>query len=387
MLKLKFYSNLAVCLVATAMIFSFAHADQLQLETPVADLIESDVAATVHEQDNKLEIVVGKSLYRLSPSAENLQLFSSLSQNEQKSFLNKRVQFISQLAKAFEMMKYGFGIGSLVKDKIRFMVQPLKDRWALRDFENLAPEVQQDVLAAKERTLLEREQTKELILKQSMKERSEQIIQKFLSGLDQVIWGQAQLFAKTNEFGLLLNGNLTLFGGSNSGLGFGGQIGLGVSIGYNSDEKTVVIQIFRDIEKFKSTTMIVGFTAAATAKAGFYIENHHEGENLRKGVSFYPPIFPVYSTVTPSHFQVGLSAGIGFRRALMRDTLTYTNELNSNSVIRITFSRMLKSFVRIEGRVRVKDLVQVISVPVQKMLDLILSRGRSPAMCKTIFSI
>lgn len=369
------------------MTFSSACAEESQFVTASENLIESDFAATVLEQDKKLEITVGKSRYRLSPSSENIEQFLAMDQAEQKNFLNKRVQFISQAAKAFEMLKYGFGMGSLVKDKIKFMIQPLKDRWALHDFDHLPPGVQQDILAAKNRTLIEREQYKDLIFKQSMKERSEQIIQSYLTGLDQVIWGQAQLFAKTNEFGLLLNGNLTLLGGSRVGRGFGGQIGLGISIGYNREEKAVVIQIFRDLEKFKSTTMTALFSAAATAKAGFYIENHHGGENLRKGISFYPPMFPGYSTITPSHFQTGFSSGVGFPPAPMGDMLTYTNELNSNSVIRVTFSRMLKSFVRIESGVSIRDLFQIIKTPLQKMLDLISNRGQSPALCKAIFSI
>ena len=158
------------------------------------------------------------------------------------------------------------------------------------------------------------------------------MITRTLNLLDAQLWTQASIVAHANEFGVLAAVGLQAEGGNSAGVGRGGLADIGISLGFNRDEKSIAIQIFNDRETFKSTEMPMVMIAGLVGKAGFYVAN--QGKNLSaEGSSFYPPVAPAFSSSTNRSFMIGASSGLTWPPSPLGDLLTYTNKLKQTIIV------------------------------------------------------
>lgn len=342
--------------------------------------------SSVLESREGLKIQVKTSTYEIETPTEAIERasFESLSSEEKSTFLKNRAQFLQQAAKALQMLRYGFGIGSLGKEKIQYAIRNFKDDRVMNQIKELAPEIKDDAYAAREKRLEERLMETERIAQITFQDRSEAVIQSFLSAIDKNLWRQALLFTHSNEFGVMASAGLELLGGVQGKGGWGGLFDIGISLGYNRDTKSVVIQIFRDFERFKSTSMKAVFVTGALVKAGMYIANQRPQEMQRLGTSFYPPMAPGFSSSTLSTFQTGFSSGLTWPPSPLGDVMTYTNTLDSKVMLRISVSPMLKGFVRVQLGFDRSSLSFAI-MPVLKAVDYIRSQFFGAASCRGLF--
>ena len=338
--------------------------------------------AIVEEHKNRLDIRIGNTEYIIQdPQGEERAAYDQLTREEQEKFDNNRRLQLGRLARVLQAMKYGFGVGSLVGNSLKYVYQ--------KSF-NAAKRVGAYPFTPDDHELYRAEER----ARQTMRERSEKIVTNMLTSVDRSFWSQAPLFAHSNEFGVMASlGVEALAGVEREGkhnLSFGGLFDIGVSIGFNRDNRAVVIQIFRDFETFKSTKMKGIFIAGALVKSGMYVANQGQerGEGLkRKGTSFYPPMVPGYSSQTPNSFSTGFSTGLTVPPSPIGDVLTYTNNLEQTTMLRISISPLLRGYVRVETGVgqAARSALKFIMEPISRAVQM--TRGISVISCQQIFSL
>jgi len=299
----------------------------------------------------RLEIRVGKSVYEIQPLFEEIS--GQLSANERSQFLHNRVIFLESVAKSLQMIKYGIGIGAVVKDKAVFIAQKVRNK------SPLYLEMQRQL---------------------SIRERADEVITAMLRGLDAKLFESSPIVARANEFGVVLSGGVEALGGR-SEKGWGGLVDIGVSIGFNRDSRALVIQVFRDIEKYQSSLMPVLALGGLVSKAGFYAGNQEPGKLTDHGTSFYPPLIPGFQMKRNNFVMFGFSSGLTWPPAPLGDLLTYTNHLDHARVIRLTISPFTRGFIRFSSSLAEsgpKDLRMVLEA-VSRMIRFIGSTAQAAA--------
>ena len=367
------------------LMMSVAHAqtvEQLDIEVP---------PALVEVMGEDLTIKIGKATYQINaPSEEDQFIYHELDNEQRLSFNQNRVLFLTSLARALHTVKYGVGIGSIVKDHVSYhygnLKKGVKNVWESFRTPSHDYRVEQEIWAARERamSIQEEMQNDEEQVKLTLKERSEEAILATLKAMDQKLcWNQAPLMARSNEYGVMAAVGIVGLGGIRNGKGWGGSIDLGISVAYNRDQRSMVIQIFREFEKYKNTTMPAVSIGGTVVKVGGFIANQ-KNEYARKGSSFYPPSLPGFSSFSPDYFAGGFSSGLTIPPSPIGDMLTYTNSLNQKALIRISVSPMLKGFVRVHTGLG-KDSLSFVLTPVQKAIESIRAYFTPKISCNTVF--
>lgn len=326
----------------------------------------------------EVDIQLPKSQYIVGISQQDTEVaqkrLESLSAEEQESFLSTRSEFLRLAAIAFQKLKWGFGVGSVIKNKISFY----QDKRDIKKHLNIADSLEGDardtllsaVLSYEEQLLQRQKAFKE----QSFKEKADEVILKMLLSLDRSLWDGAPIVSRANEFGLMFALGPQLETGSAEGKKWGGLLDVGLSLGFNRDQKALIFQIFRDKEKFVSTQMPGIFIAGVVLKAGLMVSNQRK-EMTSEGTSFYPPMAPGFSTMTDRSFNVGFSSGLTWPPSPLGDILTYSNSSQRRIWLRASFSPVQKGFVHInEG----------FSEEVKGVWEM-LRRGRTVKSCEALF--
>lgn len=337
--------------------------------------------------DVPLVIETKGELYHIqSPQAGSAEtsIFFEMSYENQQEFLKKREQFLKQIAKALDALKMGFGIGALTKDKLKYELEEMRFNKTAERLKNLPDGAKADLHRAQEEARLMILQKQSDLAVRTLKERSHDVIQSVLQGLDQNLWQQAPLFAHSNEYGIVLSLGIAALGGVEKRSGWGGLFDIGISLGYNAETKSVVIQIFRDFERFESTAMKAVFMAGMIGKAGMYVANQTEGRLHRTGSTFYPPVIPGYSSTTPDSFVSGISSGLTWPPSPLGDMLTYTNRLDNQTLLKLTISPTLKGFLRIQTGLSPRDL-KIILMPFEKAINSVRALLMRNGLCSQVF--
>lgn len=340
--------------------------------------------ASVESISDNLTIKVGKSTYVIeAPASAERSAYDSLPPEEKTSFLKNRQNFLASLARGLQALRYGFGIGSVVKDTLRYSLRPLGDDLLLSRAQDMPPGVRVEFLEAYQRVLRERAEADEARMKRTFKEKSEEVISSMLRGLDRQLWSQAPLLAHANEFGVMASVGLQALGGVDR-KGWGGIFDLGLSVGYNRDSRSVVFQLFRNFERFQSTAMKAVFVAGILGKLGMYIANQKTGELRRQGTTFYPPVIPGFSSSTSTSFSTGLSTGLNIPPPPFGDLLTYSTRLNQGILLRITISPVMPGFIRLQtgfGLHTLKFIIEPVTSAINSARTLTMSRR----LCGPVF--
>lgn len=252
--------------------------------------------------------------------ADPLQAFASMSDENQKKFMDMRVKFLTNAARVLNSTKFAFGAGSLVGDTFSF--------------------IKIKTLQAVGKTT-----ANSTGFQRSFQQRSQETIASMLTGIDYKLFSQAPLVIESNEVGISLSAGIL----AESGVlrrGGGGSEELGFSLAFNKTSKAFVFELFHNSEKFDNTKAAVT-VLGVVGKAGMTM-GRREGPETLKGSSFYPPVVPAFSSTSSDYFFAGLSSSVGLPPPPLADFLTFTNKFERHVWIRITVSPVLKGFVRLQ---------------------------------------
>jgi len=234
--------------------------------------------------------------------------------------------------------KLALGAGSLVGDSLSFVKVKMKHAIGKGKDETLPSKV-------------------------AFAERSQRVIQNILRSVDYKLWSQAPLLLASNEYGLSMSVGIQ----AETGVmhkGGGGADELGLSLAYNKEKRAFVFEIFHNSENFDNTKAAV--TVLGIVGKGGLVMSRRSGAEKIKGTSFYPPVVPGFSTISPDYFAGGVSSSLGFPPPPLADLMTYTNRFERNALIRITVSPIVKGFVRLQ----IGDLKGSMNLVVMRFSDV-----------------
>lgn len=324
-----------------------------------------------------LEITVKNSKFSILPPSSEFQIPAlGMSLKEQQSFLEKRDLFLTLTAKSLSKLNWQLGPIVILKHKLAYNKFQSQKKKFIEEAYKYDDGSREDFLAALNRYELELEEKRLIQKSMTMRQYSEELTLLLLQALDLKLWQQAPLVAQANEFGVFLAGGPIAEGG-NSEKGYGGLTNLGVSVGFNLEQKAVALQLFSDLEKFKSTQMPAVFVIGLSFKLGFYLSNF-SGKLNSRGSTFYPPMIPGFTSSSPNSFATGFSSGLTIPPSPLGDLLTYTNDLNQSVLMRLTISPLTRGFVRIKSSIG-KSSFNFLVIPFKKLFS-------GPAIrCSAIF--
>lgn len=301
---------------------------------PDAEEMKEALGLKIPEEMKNEILARGGSIEEVDPLAP----YESLSAQEKADFARQRRETLTGLARVLMASKLALGAGSLVGDSLSFV--KLKVKHAIGKGKD-----------------------EELPSKVAFTERSQRVVQNILRSVDYKLWSQAPLLLASNEYGLSLSVGLQ----AETGVmhkGGGGADELGLSLAYNKDKRAFVFEIFHNSENFDNTKAAVT-VLGVVGKAGVVMSRRSGAEKL-KGSSFYPPVVPGFSTVSPDFFAGGMSSSLGFPPPPLADLMTYTNRFERNTLIRITVSPIVKGFVRLQ----IGDLKGSMRLVVMRFVDV-----------------
>lgn len=296
-----------------------------------------------------VDIRLPKSQYVISVNPEEevqaQNRLAKLSAEERISFLSTRAEFLKLAAMAFQKMKWGFGVGSVVKNNISFYRDKKEIRSQLA-FADTREGDEKDTIISAALSYQEQMLQKQNAFRQlSLKDKADAVVMNMLLSLDRSLWEGAPIVSRANEFGVMAAIGPQFEAGAAEGKKLGGLLDVGLSLGFNRDQKALVFQIFRDKEKFVSTEMPGIFIAGVVVKAGLMVANQNK-ELTTEGTSFYPPMAPGFSTMTDRSFNVGFSSGLTWPPSPLGDILTYSNSSQRRVWLRLAFSPLQKGFMK-----------------------------------------
>ena len=319
------------------------------------------------------------------PHESDYTAFAKLSGAEKIKFNRNRQLFLTQFAKALYAFKYGFGVGSVVKNQLKFVVAATSS--PLTQFIHGSMAVDPN-LTSNSDLKYDRYSSDELDneIRQSFKERSEEIVLNLVKAIDRTLWKQAALFADTNEVGFMSAIGAEFFLRIPKMKGRGRAYDVGLSVGYNRSTQAIVFQIFRDVEKFKDTISAALFITGSSVKSGMYIANQQQGEMSNRGTAFYPPMVPGFSTLTNDRFITGFSSGITLPPSPFGDLLTYSTYLDQKAWLRISISPLFKGFIKVETSLS-KESIKASVYSVLEVVKSLGRRSRSSISCNLVHQI
>lgn len=121
---------------------------------------------------------------------------------------------------------------------------------------------------------------------------------------DLKLWSQSPLVANANQFSFLFAAELQAEGGTKSKK-WGGLYDLGFSVGYNTDTKSVVFQIFRNRETFESTLMPGVAVGGVVVKVGPQISRVSSDSELHLlEKAFIRHLYPAFNQPQKNHLRL-----------------------------------------------------------------------------------
>lgn len=294
------------------------------------------------------------------------QIYNNMPESMQAEFQEKRRGILKSLAQALRFTKLGIGMGAIMGDKISWVASKMNILKPFKTPELKNFEGPMDWFLETESTAYE---AKEAAPKMKISQRGNLLINKILQGMDYSMWERAPLIAHSNEYGLYASvGGMAEAGVRGKG-GFGGQYGLGITVGVNKETKAFVFQIFQGVEVFKSTSIPFAAFLGGNMKLAMYVSENSPGrEHLKtQGTSDYPLAIPVFKSDSPTSFSTGLSTGL-FPPAPFDTLLTFKNHNSETVIVRMAVSPMTKGFLEFKSGIDGNKLfLQPINIAYQKV--------------------
>ncbi len=300
--------------------------------------------------------------------------FKALSAKEQSQFLEKRAVILQKLEFGLNKSRWIFYLTDLVSSGF----STIKD---LILYDSFAEQPSDEI---KEMMRIDQELNPEKYQDKKLSERIDEKIKSILKATDFKLWSQAPLVANSNQFSIMAALELQAEGGTKSHH-WGGLYDLGLTLGYNTESKAVVFQIFRNREAFKSSLMPAVAVGGIVGKIGPLISRANDETSLHTtGESFYPPMVPGYQSTTKESFSFGFSSGLTIPPSPFGDMLTYTNTLDQKIILKISFSKIYTGFVRVKTDLS-SDTLKMVQ---EKFTDIFKTRpaqGIEANSCQALF--
>lgn len=288
-------------------------------------LVEQTIAdETLNNQNDMIQIVLSSGItyeFKAQPSDPSLlKPFLSLAPEKQEIFRQRRLSFLTQVAKVVSATKFAFGAGSLVGRSFIFIKKTFKKS--------------ADPAPAPEKI--------------SFRERSHRAAQKVLESIDAQLWSQAPLIVDSNEYGVSASVAFVALAGYREH-GLGGVHDVGMSFVYSQASRGLVFEFYYSIEKFQSGEPVAG-AIAISPKLGFIATSREQGPTGYKldGTVHGPPLLPGYIAAGENIFGTGAMLTLGLPPTPIADIMGYTTAFERRTMIRITISPFVKGFVRLE---------------------------------------
>lgn len=269
---------------------------------------------------------------------EFAEQFNSLTAQEQTQFFEKRTAILQKMEFGLRKSRWVFYVSSLMKSgliKIKNVIL----------YDSLADQPSDEI---KEMMRIDQLNNPEKFIEKKLSIRTDEKIKSLLRATDLKLWSQSLLVANANQFSFLFATELIAEGGTTAKK-WGGLYDLGFTLGYNTESKAVVFQIFRNREKFESSLMPALAVGGLVVKIGPLISRSTENTTLHTtGESFYPPFVPGFQSTTKESFAFGFSSGLTWPPSPFGDMLTYTNSMDQKVLLKISFSKTFLGFVRVK---------------------------------------
>ncbi len=289
---------------------------------------------------------------------------SQLSHEEFIKFCENRAGFLQALGRLLHFKsRLRFGLGTMVKNRFYQILRPFnRNEKDLHPVEYLL-ELQQG--PPKENTKISKsiEKTKEI-----------------LRLIDYQLWQAPKLIARQNEFGA------ALFAGGGAGLmvrsknwGFFQSLGIGISFGYNSDAKALVINVFKNVDTALKALTLIGPTIPVKVQVYFATRDWADGGiTVSRGRGEYPPgPFDVQLLPESIYFGVGMPS--------LDSLYGYEARTSQYSIVNIAISRLFPGFIKIGSNADdiFKDGYDTVHKIARKILDFF--RPSNGQTCENIF--
>ncbi len=267
---------------------------------------------------NKIELLLSPPDFSLSP--EYLSLDPILKQK----FNTKRLGILRALAAILSKGRFVFGLHGFVKGKYHQIRNRDESGKAMDELADIFPPNQ----------------------KRSLAEHGLNMVRDIVGAVDKFLFSQARLLIDSNEVGFVMGLAPILETGA-AKWGYGGApLSVYLSVGYNSQENSYVVDIARGSESFENamSAFVIG---GLNIQTGVYLlssKSESEHQN-RSGTTFYPPVAPMYVKVTKSGDYASLGMSTTFP-PFGGDLFTWTNKQSQVSVLRVKISKHIPGFVR-----------------------------------------
>lgn len=306
----------SVFLIMTSVVFGSAFSkadDPTPKESNQPDSVSSQqiTEVTAEAERSATVVKIGNREYRV-PSEPTLAEFkynySLIGQQAQAQFLERRALWLKAAASALHFSKWAYGVGVIANRTFTFKkhADPLP----------------------------------------TVREAQHQMVERLLVGINDQLWLQAPVIAKSNEYGMNLSA-LLIGGGSMGTKGLGGMIEIGITLGFNVSTQSLVFQIYKTNHKFRNGLV---FNAALGLNLGVYQANyrHFGAEKLvEKGFMASPPIPfpPTYFQVTSERMILGMNPVVGLVPTPFDGMFTYTTAIQQKTLLRLetySLNRLIK---------------------------------------------
>ncbi len=267
---------------------------------------------------NQIELLLSPPDLSLSPEYLNLD------PNLKQKFNTKRLGILKALAGVLSKGRFVFGLHGFAKGKSH----QIRNR---DQFKNAAEDLT-DIFPTNQR--------------RSLGEHGLAIVKDIVGAVDKFLFSQVHLLIESNEVGFVMGLAPILEAGAVK-WGFGGApLSVYLSVGYNSQENSYVIDIARGSESFESamSAFVIG---GLNIQTGVYLlsSKSERDHQERSGTTFYPPVAPMYVKVTKSGDYASLGMSTTFP-PFGGDLFTWTNKESRVSVVRVKISKYIPGFVR-----------------------------------------
>lgn len=313
--------------------------------------------------------------------------YASLDTTSKAHFHKNRIEVLRLAATLLNSAHLTFGFGSLSANKLNIMSHSIgKPTPRINPIDAYAA----GTMGLTDDWILERDawraEKDRLTEKRSIRERSYKIIEKILLSINKTMWSQAPLAARSQEFGMIFTINAA------SAIGFGhqalgGSVGLGVSLGYNKNTRSLVFEIVQDAERVQHalpTVGVIGFIA----KLGFYMSaaDHRLAPGIAlPATSFYPPVAPAFTTTGPEKFIAGVNGSLTLPPSPIADVFSWTSSSKTTTLVRIAVSPMFKGFVKFQVN-REGGPIGAIIKTVEAAHDWITTRiAKHRGLCRSVY--
>ncbi|MBK8200782.1 MAG: hypothetical protein IPK68_00130 [Bdellovibrionales bacterium] len=267
---------------------------------------------------SQIELLLSPPDLSLSPEYLNLD------PNLKQKFNTKRLGILRALAAILSKGRFVFGLHGFVKGKYHQIRN--------RDESGNATDELGDIFPPNQ--------------KRSLAEHGLNMVRDIVGAVDKFLFSQARLLIDSNEVGFVMGLAPILETGA-AKWGYGGvPLSVYLSVGYNSQENSYVVDIARGSESFENamSAFVIG---GLNIQTGVYLlsSKSERDHQVRSGTTFYPPVAPMYVKVTKSGDYASLGMSTTFP-PFGGDLFTWTNKQSQVSVLRVKISKHIPGFVR-----------------------------------------